>query len=103
MTVACSDGLMAAVFPNFLSLEIDYLNKGKEFAKMVKRGKILRQLCRFLNLEFYVYEKLHFCKYRPRLVNYKNNIFLKSGSCDCAYVCKTTNLYDVSIYLFLKK
>ena len=43
-----------------------------------------------------------FCNYRSRLVTYQNNIFLKSVSCYCAYVCKPTNLYDVSIYLFLK-
>ena len=37
MAVACPKGLMVLAYPDFLSLEINDLSKGKEFAKMVKR------------------------------------------------------------------
>ena len=37
--VACPKGLMALTCPDFISLEIYDLIKGKELAKMVKRGK----------------------------------------------------------------
>ena len=37
--VAYPEGLMALTYPDFLSLEIYDLIKGKELAKMVKRGK----------------------------------------------------------------
>ena len=39
MAVTCPEGLMVLVCPDFLSLEINDLSKGKEFSKMVKRGK----------------------------------------------------------------
>jgi len=45
MVVACLEELMVLAYPDFLSLEIDDLSKGKELAMMVKRGKIMRQLC----------------------------------------------------------
>ena len=41
------EGVNGTCLPDFLYLEINYLDKGKEFAKMVKRIKIIRQLYRF--------------------------------------------------------
>ena len=39
MVVTCPEGLMVLACPDFLSLEIYDLSKGKELAKMVKREK----------------------------------------------------------------